>query len=158
MRTNLARLCASLLIVLFVAPQAVAQDDEGMVEADKAHHVHLGTMTPPGQQAMDISYEISMVDGGHEGWIVVNAGGQEIRVEMEDLEMNRDLVSYHWSPPDGDVIITCELEASEGGGWAGECIDNEDGETGLMTIAPMSMNHDHAEDDHEDDDHEDDEQ
>ena len=140
MRTIVARICASLLIVLVMAPAAVAQDDAMAESAEKTkHHVHHGTMTPPGASAaMDVTYEMAMADGGHTGWIVV----QGTKIEMKDLEMNMEAVSYHWSPPDSDLVITCELVAADEGGWAGECTDNEDGDVGLMSMAPMSMDHD----------------
>jgi len=155
MRTIIVRVCASLLIVLFMAPAAVAQDEAMGESAETAkHHVHHGTMTSPGAAAaMDIRYELSMADGGHTGWIVADVNGQEIRVEMMDLEMSPEAVSYYWSPPGSDQIITCELAAADEGGWAGECTDSGDGEVGLMSIAPMSMDHDADHEGDYDEDH-----
>ena len=141
MRTNsVLRLFASLLLVVVMAPQAFAQDADGKKDEDKKDfpdHYHLGTMTPPNQASMDIKYVMSMTDGEHKAWIVTDAGGEEFKIEMMDLEMNEGVVSYSWSPPDSDVIISCKLESVEEGGWAGECIDNEDGDIGLMSMGPM---------------------
>jgi hypothetical protein len=156
MRTIVARVCTAVLIVLFMAPAAMAQDDAMAESAEKAkHHVHHGTMTPPGAStAMDITYELSMADGEHSGWIVANSNGQEMRIEMMDLAMDHESVSYYWSPPGSDLIITCELTAADEGGWAGECTDNEDGGVGLMSMAPMSMDHDADHEGDHDADHE----
>jgi hypothetical protein len=68
--------------------------------------------------------------------------------------MNEEVVSYKWSTPGSGVIISCELQSVEDGGWAGDCIsDDDDGDIGQMTMGPM-MNHDAEHEDgevHEDD-------
>jgi hypothetical protein len=141
MQTNIVRLLASLLLVILMAPQAFAQEAEDNQDADKKsfkEHYHMGTMTPPDQQeSMDIKYVMSMADGEHKAWIVADVMGESLKVEMMDLEMNEGVVTYSWSPPDSDVVISCELAASDEGGWAGDCIDNEDGDVGQMTMGPM---------------------
>ncbi|MEE8488158.1 MAG: hypothetical protein V3S56_08305 [Gemmatimonadota bacterium] len=157
MRTNIMRLFASLLLIVFMAPQAFAQEtDEQEHEVKEAfeNHYHLGTMTPPNQGTMDIKYMMSMADGEHMAWIVIDAGGEEVKIPMMDLAMAEGVVTYNWASPDSDEIISCELESVEDGGWAGDCIsDDDDGDIGQMTMGPM-MNHDA---DHKDgDDHEDD--
>ena len=166
MQTIVVRLLASLLVVILMAPQALAQDAEDKQDADKKafkEHHHMGTMTAPNQQeSMDIKYVMSMDDGEHKAWIVADVMGESVKVEMMDLEMNEGIVTYSWSPPDSDVVISCELAASDDGGWAGDCIDNEDGDVGQMTMGPMmthdadhEADHDAARDDdgdHDDDD------
>ena len=155
MRTNFVRVFASLLLVIFVAPQAIGQDVSDRKEEAKEDfeaHYHLGTMTPPNQPSMDIKYVMSMVDGEHQAWIVADANGQELKIEMMDLEMNEGMVTYNWSPPDGDVVIDCELEDDGEGGWAGECIDSIDGDVGMMTMGPMTA-HDGDHDADHDADH-----
>lgn len=157
MCTGIVRLFASLLLVVFMSPQAFAQDaDGGKNDENKASgkHYHLGTMTPPGEETMDIKYVMSMGVGMHTAWIVVEADGQDVKIQMMDLAMTEGVVSYNWSPPDSDVIISCKLESVEDGGWAGDCIsDDDDGDIGRMTMGPM-MNHD---DEHEyGEDHKDD--
>ncbi len=168
MRTNLVRIVASLTLVVFMAPQAFAQDtvdqEHDEKEAFEAHY-HLGTMTPPDQETMDIKYMMSMADGEHMAWLVIDADGEEVKIEMTDLAMNEGIVTYSWSPPDADMTISCELESVEDGGWAGDCMsDSDEGGIGQMTMGPMigsMMNHDadhenddgdHAEHDADDDD------
>jgi len=155
MRPNIVRFISALLLVVIMAPQAFAQDtDEQEHEKKEAFeaHYHLGTMTPPDQETMDIKYMMSMDDGEHMAWLVFDADGAEVKVEMMDLEMNEGVVSYSWSPPDADMTISCELESDDDGGWAGDCLsDSDEGGIGQMTMGPM-MNHDsdsHA--DHESD-------
>jgi len=159
MRTNLVRSFASLLLVVFMAPQAFAQDTADQKHEEKeafAEHYHLGTMTPPDQETMDIKYVMSMADGEHTAWLVVDAAGDELKIPMMDLAMDEGVVTYSWSPPDSDVTISCELESVEDGGWAGDCIgDDEDGGIGQMTMGQM-MNHDadsHADHEYDEDDH-----
>lgn len=153
MRINIVRLFAALLLVTFVAPQGFAQDAAGQEDGkEKAsgQHYHLGTLTRLTQGwSMDIKYVMTMADGEHTAFIVAEVNGEELKVEMMDLEMNEGVVSYNWSLPGKDLLIVCELESVEEGGWAGECID-PDGEVSLMTMGPM-MNH---EGDHDDADHE----
>jgi len=161
MQTNIVRLLASLLLVILVAPQAFAQDAEDNQDADKKafkDHYHMGTITSPGQEwSMDIKYVMSMADGMHKGWIVPDVNGESMKVEMMDIKMDGEVVSYSWSPPGSDEIMSCELTAADEGGWAGDCIGNEDGEGGQMTMGPM-MEHDadheadHGDDDEGDDD------
>lgn len=150
MPKNAALLCASLVISLLAAPQLFAQDGE------KPHgdHVHQGTMTGPDGDSLDITYEMSKTDDGVDGWFVVNTpDGQEYRLEMHDLSVSEEMVTYYWSPPGGDLMISCELASDGEGGWAGDCTDNQDGETGQMSMGPM-MDHEHGEahDDHADHD------
>ena len=146
MRTNIVRLLTSLLLVVFMAPQAFAQDTDDQKHEEKeafTQHHHLGTMTPPDQETMDIKYVMSMDDGEHTAWIVVEADGEEVKIQMMDLAMNEGVVTYSWSPPDSDAIISCELASVEDGGWAGDCIsDDDDGDIGQMTMGPMMMDHD----------------
>lgn len=157
MWTGIVRLFTSLLLVIFMAPQAFAQDADGGKDDEKKaseKHYHMGTMTPPGEETMDIKYVMSMGDGEHTAWIVVEADGQDVKMQMMDFEMNEEVVSYNWSPPDADVIISCKLESVEDGGWAGDCTrDDDDGDIGQMTMGPM-LNHDAEHEDGED--HEDD--
>lgn len=154
MRTNIMRLSASLLLVGFMAPQAFAQDADGQADEEKKvsmNHYHVGTMTPPGQESMDIKYVMSMADGEHTAWIVTETDGEELKVEMMDFEMNEGLVSYNWSPADSDLIITCKLESVEDGGWAGECTNTADDGIGLMTMGPMTDHDGDYEADHDGD-------
>ncbi len=112
MRTNLVRSFASLLLVVFIAPQAFAQDTADQKHDEKEAfeaHYHLGTMTPPDQETMDIKYMMSMADGEHMAWIVIDADGEEVKIAMMDLAMNEGVVTYNWPPPDSDVTISCEL-------------------------------------------------
>jgi hypothetical protein len=159
MRTNIVRSFASLLLVVFIAPQAFAQDTADQKHEEKeafTEHFHLGTMTPPDLETMDIKYVMSMADGEHMAWLVIDADGEEVRIQMMDLAMNEGVVTYTWSPPDSDETISCELESVEEGGWAGDCIgDDEDGDIGQMTMGPM-MNHDSGEGDHAEHDADDD--
>lgn len=159
MWTNFVRLCASFLFVVFLAPQAFAQNADGAKDEDEkdfADYYHTGTMTPPNQETMDVKYVMSMVDGEHTAWIVTEAWGEDVKIEMMDLQMNQGVVSYAWSPPDSDVIISCELESVDDGGWAGDCIsDDNDQDIGRMTMGPM-MNHDadrHADHEYDEGDH-----
>lgn len=145
MPKNAAALCASLILSLLAAPHAFAQD----AEEKHGDHVHHGTMTTPDGSALDVMYEMSPVGDGVEGWFVVHTpDGQEFRMEMRDLSVSEEMVSYHWSAPGADIMISCELASDGEGGWAGDCIDNEDGETGQMTMGPK-MEYKHDDDHHE---------
>jgi hypothetical protein len=152
MQKNAALLCASMILMLIAAPQAFAQDGD---ESDGGH-VHHGTMTGPDGDSMDVIYEMSHTDDGVAGqFVVVAPDGQEYRLEMHDLSVSKEMVTYYWTPPGGDLMISCELASDDEGGWAGDCTDNEDGETGQMSMGPMmdhDMDHDEGHDDHEDHD------
>ena len=156
MLKNAALLCTTMIMALVAAPQAFAQD------GDKPHgdHVHAGTMTPPDGGTADVTYEMSMTDDGMAGWIVASANGEEYRFEMHDLAVSEEMVTYYWSPPGGDMMISCELASDGEGGWAGDCTDDEDGDTGQMWMGPMmdheyDGDHDEDHDEDHDDDHED---
>ena len=76
------------------------------------------------------------------GWIVAEGmEGEQVKIEMNDLSMGADYVSYNWSPPDeASTVISCNLKKQDDGGYAGDCTDNaEEGRTGQMTIAPMEQ-------------------
>ena len=150
MPKNAVLLCASLILSLLTAPQAFAQD----AEEEHADHMHHGTMTGPDGTPLDVMYEMSPTQDGVQGWFVVHTpDGQEFRIEMRDLSVSEEMVTYYWSPPGADVMISCALASDGEGGWAGDCIDNEDGETGHMTMGPkMEYEHDrdHQEGHHDD--------
>lgn len=152
MQKNAALFCASLILMLLAAPQAFAQDGDG-------GHMHYGTMTGPDGDSMDIKYEMSHSDDGVVGaFIVETPDGQEYRLEMHDLSVSEEMVTYYWSPPGADIMITCELASDGEGGWAGDCTDNGEGDTGQMTMGPMmdhDMDHDEDHDDHEGGDYDD---
>lgn len=150
MPKNAALLCASLVLSLLAAPQAFAQE----AEEEHGDHMHHGTLTGPDGTPLDVTYEMSPTEDGVEGWFVVHTpDGQEFRLEMHDLSVSEEMVTYYWNPPGSDVMISCELASDGEGGWAGDCIDNEDGETGQMTMGPK-MEYEHG-DDHNESHHDD---
>jgi hypothetical protein len=144
----LAALAMTMMAVVAAQP-AVAQEMKKMEKTDKMEKMEKmkqksammkGTMTAPGEEAVEIAYEMAMGDGGAKGWIVADGDdGEKVKMEMKDLSMDGDHVSYNWSPPDeASLVISCSLEKQADGGFAGDCKDNQDeSRTGQMTIAPM---------------------
>ena len=134
----------AMLVMSFVAvPSAVAQETEKpdkMEKMEKKSRWMKGTMTPPGGEAMEVSYAFKRGEEGRQGWIVAEGeDGEKIKVEMKDLSMDGDYLTYNWSPEgEASLVISCSLEKQADGGFAGDCEDNqEDGRTGQMTIEPM---------------------
>jgi len=128
----------AMLVMSFVAaPSAVAQD---MKKVEKKSHWMKGTMTAPGEEAVQVAYEVAMGENGAKGWIVADGeDGEKVKIEMKDLSMDGNYVNYSWSPPEeANLVISCSLKKQADGGFAGDCTDNqEEGRTGQMTIAPM---------------------
>jgi len=148
MRKLLMAAVAMMLMAVVAAPSAVAQEAEKaaaekkMEKAEKMSKSRWmkGTMTPPDQESMDVAYEMTRGEDGMKGWIVAEGmEGEKVKIEMKDLSMGADYVSYNWSPPDdASTVISCNLEKQDDGGYAGDCTDSgEEGRTGQMTIAPM---------------------
>ena len=154
MRKLVMAAVAMMLMAVVAAPSAVAQEAEKaaaekkMEKAEKMERAEKmsksrwmkGTMTPPDQEAMEIAYEMTRDEHGMKGWIVAEGmEGEKVKIEMKDLSMGADYVSYNWSPPDdANTVISCNLEKQDDGGYAGDCTDSgEEGRTGQMTIAPM---------------------
>ena len=109
---------------------------EKMEKKAMKSHMMKGTMTPPGQEAMDIGYKFTKGDEGLKGWIVGEAEGEKYEIAMKDISWGEDYVSYSWSPPDeASLVISCNLKKQDDGGFAGDCTDGE--EIGQMTIAAM---------------------
>ena len=136
MRKLVMAAVAMLVMAVVAAPSADAQE-----YGDKAKsHWMKGTMTPPGAEAVEVAYEVAMGEYGPKGWIVADGeDGEKVKIEMKDLKMDGDYVSYSFSPPDADnLVVSCSLKKQSDGGFAGNCKDNEDeGRMGQMTIAPM---------------------
>lgn len=150
-------LTAAFAMALLAAPAIQAQEPEKeqamdvekkkAMEMEKAHeHAHEhemklktleGTMTPPDQETMEITYEMGWNEDGAKGWIVgTDESGEPMRHEMTDLVMEGDNLSYQFSP-DGTMIVSCTLTKQEDGGFAGDCTDDQaEGRTGKMTVAP----------------------
>lgn len=135
---KLVMAAVAMLVMSFVAaPSAVAQE---MKRMEKESHWMKGTMTAPGDEAVEVAYEVAMGDMGAKGWIVADGeDGEKVKIEMKDLSMDGDHVNYSFSPPDAaNLVVTCSLKKQSDGGFAGNCKDNEEeGRTGQMTIAPM---------------------
>jgi hypothetical protein len=148
MKKLLLGMTAMMVMAVVAAPSASAQEAE-KADAEKkmekmegeAKDVHWmkGTMTPPDQETMDISYKVTKSEKGVKGWIVAEADGEKREIPMNDIKWGDDYVSYSWGMPDNaDLVISCNLMKQDDGGYAGDCTDNaEDGRTGQMTIAPM---------------------
>ncbi len=148
MRKLVMAVVGLMVMAVVATPSAVAQDAEKEYAADKTKkmeqmkersHWMKGTMTPPGEEPMEIGYVLAKEESGPKGWIVVEEDGEKTKVEMRDLSMDGDYVNYNWSPPDdASTVITCSLKKQADGGFAGDCKDNqEEGRTGQMTMAPM---------------------
>ena len=144
---KLVMAAVAMLVMSFVAvPSAVAQETKEVKDKketkqmkEKSHWMK-GTMTAPGEEAVEVAYAVEMGDYGPKGWIVADGeDGEKVKIEMKDLSMDGDYVNYKWSPPDeASLVITCSLKKQADGGFAGDCNDNqEEGSTGQMTIAPM---------------------
>jgi len=137
MRKLVMAAVAMLVMSSVAAPSAVAQE---MKKMDKKSHTMKGTMTAPGEEAVEVAYKVTMGEDGAMGWIVADGeDGEKVKIEMKDLSMDGDYVNYSWSPPDeADLVISCSLKKQTDGGFAGDCTDSgEEGRTGQMTIAPM---------------------
>lgn len=148
MRKLVMAAIAMLVMAAVAAPSSVAQETEKaeatkkmekMEKMKEQSHWMKGTMTPPGEEAMEIGYVLAKEESGPKGWIVVEEDGEKTKMEMRDLSMDGDYVNYNWSPPDeASTVITCSLKKQADGGFAGDCTDNqEEGRTGQMTMAPM---------------------
>lgn len=133
MRKLVMAAVALMLAGAIAAPTVVAQES--------GTHWMKGTMTAPGQETVEVAYEMGKGDHGATGWIVADGDdGEKVRIEMQDISMDGDYLNYSWSPPDeANLVISCSLKKQADGGFAGNCHDNRDeSRTGQMTIAPMA--------------------
>lgn len=139
MRKLVLAVAALFVTAAIAVPSADAQEYEKDHEKKAKSHMMKGTMTGPEGDSHDVGYAISWGEEGAEGWIVAEEDGEKYKIAMNDLTMDGDYITYNWSPPDeADLVISCNLQKQDDGGYAGDCTDNqEEGRTGQMTVAPM---------------------
>lgn len=94
-----------------------------------------GTVTPPGETALEVQYEVSYDE---EGALAITllppAGvGAPPSIPFNDIALEDEALTFGWSA--GDTALDCELLLLEDGSFEGECVD-EDGVPGFLTMVP----------------------
>lgn len=121
-------LFAALLVVGFAfQAEPVSAQDASYARWD-------GTMTPPGQESVDISYLVRFNSRVKQGTIIVPATGdeEEMQFEMKEIKVHDDMLMYKWEVGE-DTKLSCELMKDDHGVYSGECTDQY-GEKGQMTM------------------------
>ena len=88
-----------------------------------------GTMTPPGNQTMDVAFNVRM--SGDTTKITMSAGGREMELAGVTVEANRILFSF--AP--GDAIVRCTLLLRDDKSYSGDCVDLQ-GAKGVIVMRP----------------------
>jgi len=89
-----------------------------------------GTVAPPGEQAMDVTYDVTMK--GDTIGIAVNAG-EHGTFTFNDVKLDADTLTFWFAP---GPRVECTLKRAETGAFAGECRDPEGGIATMAMIPP----------------------
>ncbi len=92
-----------------------------------------GTMTPPGGDAIDVTFEVGQANGMPS--VVMRAEDIEGDMEFKDVEVEEGQMTFWWEP---GVRVDCTLFANESGGFVGKCTDGTgpNGEGTLVMLPP----------------------
>ena len=91
-----------------------------------------GTLTPPGDAAMDITYDVSYDEG--ELSITINIPEMGGSLSASDISVDGETLSFSFAP---GPQVDCDLQRQEDGSFAGDCSPGG-GESGHMTMVAPS--------------------
>ena len=103
--------------------------------AQLAHGTWTGTVTPPGGDVIEVSYEVGETDGALS--VVMSSLDIEGAMEFHDVKVEEGQMTFWWDP---GVRIDCTLQANESGGFQGKCTDGTgpSGEGTLVMVPPSN--------------------
>lgn len=122
MKKALTALAFWLIASLATTPAAAQQLPQG---------IWTGTMTPPGGQAFNVSYEVGTRDGA----LVVAMMSiivQEV-IRFQDVRLTGDELTFWWEP---GIRVDCRLRRTESGSYEGPCTPGGGGPAGAITMVP----------------------
>ena len=122
MKTPLAALAAALLLLAHAVPASAQELTPG---------VWTGTMTPPGGQPFNVTYEVGRVDGAL-AIAMTSILVQEV-IRFRDIELSGDELTFWWEP---GVRVDCTLRRTESGSFEGACAPGGGGGEGALTMVP----------------------
>jgi hypothetical protein len=96
-----------------------------------------GTLSPPGGQGIDVTFEVS---GAGEDLAILLVWLEEAPPEVEDMQLQeiaRSDAALMFVLPIPNVRIVCELEGDDGGAYEGDC-NGDDGQSGHLRMIPPS--------------------
>jgi hypothetical protein len=91
-----------------------------------------GTMSPPGNQTMDVTFDVRM--SGDTTKITMKADGRAIEVSDVKVEATRLLFSF---TPGGDTV-RCTLLLRDDKSYSGDCVDAQGGKGVIVMKPPKS--------------------
>jgi hypothetical protein len=87
-----------------------------------------GTMTPPGQQSVDVAYDVAV--SGDSTHISIKAQGRE--VPFTSIKVAADRLTFDFAP---GPTIHCTLMLQKDKSYKGDCVDGNGG-TGVLVMIP----------------------
>lgn len=115
-------LAAALLVVSAASPAAAQQLPYGG---------WTGTMTPPGGQPINVTYEVGELNGTLA--IVMRAIMVQEVIPFRDIRVEADALTFWWEP---GVRVDCRLERQTNGTYEGPCTAGGAGAAGALTMVP----------------------
>ena len=103
------------------------------VDAQLTPGTWTGTMSPPGNQSVGVSYEVAETDGALS--IVMSASEVGMSFPLNDVSLDGDTLTFWWAPGDR---VECTLLQQENGSFEGTCTDGGANGEGTLTMRPPS--------------------
>lgn len=116
---------ATLLMMVVLTVPAMAQEK-------LAEGIWSGSVFPPDDEAMDLDYDVSYVDGELDLVLMLPAEMGMDEVQAGEVDHDGDLLSFTL---DVGMVVFCELYQQDDGHFEGECADAS-GDSGLLTMYP----------------------
>jgi len=122
MKTSIAALCVATAALLAPAPADTQELPSG---------IWTGTMTPPGGQPFNVSYEVGTRDGAL-AVAMMSIIVQEV-IRFQDVRLAGDELTFWWEP---GVRVECTLTRTDSGSFEGPCTAGGGGAAGAITMVP----------------------
>ncbi len=90
-----------------------------------------GTMTPPGGQPVNVTYEVGQLDGALA--IVMRALMVQEVIPFHEVRAQGDELTFWWEP---GIRVDCTLRRTATGSFEGPCSDGSDRGAGMLTMVP----------------------
>ena len=94
-----------------------------------------GTMSPPGNQSVDVSYVVGETDGALSIMMSVPSMPQRGGLAFNDVELDDDELTFWWEP---GGRVDCTLLRQEDGSFEGTCSDGSADGDGILKMVPPS--------------------
>ena len=126
---------AILLVVAFGSNGLIAQEAEFSAEEPSETRVVDGTVLNPGAtQPIDIQFEFTGSEEDLEAAILVP--GMDLRVELLEPRFREESFTFAFQEPGGGDRIECTLFRNRDGSFDGDCMEEDGGAPGQMTVEP----------------------